>query len=171
MKISTSLKNLCGARRSTLAAMLLCCPALSSFAVEQNLLTIVFHDGNKQSYVLIDRPKVTFDAKTLYVTGTDISDNYQIGDVDKFVFDKGNPTDIRAVDENELRLSFTDGSTVSLEGVEPGTKVGLYDVAGAKLSTKAASANGRAIVNLADKRPGVYVISVGNSRTFKVTKR
>lgn len=61
------------AMRRGIASMLLICgmcqPAL---AEEQSLLTLLFNDGHKQSYVLASRPKVTFDASTLYVASEDV---------------------------------------------------------------------------------------------------
>ena len=82
------------AMRRGIASMLLICgmcqPAL---AEEQSLLTLLFNDGHKQSYVLASRPKVTFDASTLYVASEDVKDEYVLADVRKFVFDKGDGVD------------------------------------------------------------------------------
>jgi len=79
------------AMRRGIASMLLICgmcqPAL---AEEQSLLTLLFNDGHKQSYVLASRPKVTFDASTLYVASEDVKDEYVLADVSKFVFDRHN---------------------------------------------------------------------------------
>lgn len=171
MKISTSLKNLCGKSRSVLVAALLCCPILSAMAVEQSLLTIVFHDGNKQSYVLTERPKVTFDATSLFVTGTTVSDTYRIAEVDKFVFDKGNPTDIRDVASGEVRLTFVDGENVLLEGLQPSAVVRLFDISGKSLASLKATADGKASVSLEGGEAGVYVVSISDGRTFKVMKK
>ena len=81
----------------------LCQPAL---AEEQSLLTLLFNDGHKQSYVLASRPKVTFDSSTLYVASDDVKDEYVLADVSQFVFDKGDVTAIAAVKDGECRLTF-----------------------------------------------------------------
>lgn len=159
------------AMRRGIASMLLICgmcqPAL---AEEQSLLTLLFNDGHKQSYVLASRPKVTFDASTLYVASEDVKDEYVLADVSKFVFDKGDITAIAAVKDGECRLTFVDGTTVEVEGIGAATAVRLYDVAGKNIAATKADANGKAVVSLASCQNGVYVVSVEGGKSYKVIK-
>lgn len=108
------------AMRRGIASMLLICgmcqPAL---AEEQSLLTLLFNDGHKQSYVLASRPKVTFDASTLYVASEDVKDEYVLADVRKFVFDKGDITAIAAVKDgvqNYIEYTFRIGTNSDIMG-------------------------------------------------------
>lgn len=145
----------------------MCQPAL---AEEQSLLTLLFNDGHKQSYVLASRPKVTFDSSTLYVASDDVKDEYVLADVSQFVFDKGDVTAIAAVKDGECRLTFVDGATVEIEGIGAATTVRLYDASGKSIAATKADANGKAVVSLASCQNGMYVVSVDGGKSYKVIK-
>lgn len=160
----------CAMRRGIASMLLICGMCQPALAEEQSLLTLLFNDGHKQSYVLASRPKVTFDASTLYVASEDVKDEYVLADVSKFVFDKGDITAIAAVKDGECRLTFVDGTTVEVEGIGAATAVRLYDVAGKSIAATKADANGKAVVSLASCQNGVYVVSVEGGKSYKVIK-
>lgn len=137
---------------------------------ERDVLTLAFNDGTEQSYVLADRPKVTFDKTTLYVEAAGVSDEYGLASVHKFFFDKKIPSSIATVGTGECRLVYVDGENVELSGLTGGVKVSLYDISGCCLGAKAASADGRVAFSLADCKSGVYVIAVEGGRSFKILK-
>lgn len=170
MKKSTLMKSLSKCNHSFAVALALAGSLLSASATEQHLLTIIFHDGHKCSYALVDRPKVTFDSNTLYVKAESMEDDFVLKDVNKFVFTTGTPTSIASVDANEYRFSFTDGENVVLEGHAAGTTVRLYDTAGKSVGTTKADSDGRATISLAGLPAGIYVISTADGTTYKVIK-
>ncbi len=158
-------------KRAMMLIVLLGCSCMLSFAEEQNILTLVFNDGHKQTYVLADKPKVTFDATTLYVKALEVVDEYAMSDVHKFTFDKGEPDAIAAVAADECRLTYVDGRTVSLEGLTAGCAVRLFDTAGCAVAAAKADAAGFAELSLDGRQAGVYVLHVEGGRSFKLVRK
>ena len=157
-------------RRGIVSMLLICGMCQSALAEGESKLTLLFKDGHKQSYVLATRPKVTFDDSKLYVASKDVSDEYVLAEVNKFVFDDIKETAIAEVKDGECRLTFVDGTTVVVEGIGASKAVSLYDVAGKSLAATKADANGKAVVSLASCQPGVYVVSVEGGKAYKVIK-
>lgn len=156
-------------RRGIASLLLICGMCQPALAEGESKLTLLFKDGHKQSYVLATRPKVTFDDSKLYVASNDVSDEYVLADVNKFVFDDIQ-TAIAEVKDGECRLTFVDGTTVVVEGIGVSKAVSLYDVAGKSLAATKADASGKAVVSLASCQPGVYVVSVEGGKAYKVIK-
>lgn len=157
-------------RRGIASLLLICGMCQPALAEGESKLTLLFKDGHKQSYVLATRPKVTFDDSKLYVASNDVSDEYVLADVNKFVFDDIKETAIAEVKDGECRLTFVDGTTVVVEGIGASKAVSLYDVAGKSLAATKADASGKAVVSLASCQPGVYVVSVEGGKAYKVIK-
>ena len=160
-----------GMKRAFIAALLCGASCLASYAEEQNILTLVFGDGTRLSYVLADRPKVTFDDTRLYVNAAEVADDYELASVRKFLFGKGEPTSIAAVDNGESRLTYVDGENVELSGLKSGARVVLCDASGSCLYVVSSDAEGCASLSLADRSAGVYVVSVEGGRSFKILKK
>lgn len=159
-----------GIKRTLVAALLCGASCLVTQAEEENILTLVFGDGTRLSYVLADRPKVTFDDTRLYVNASAVADDYDLSTVHKFLFGKGEPTSIAAVSAGESRLTYVDGEHARLSGLKSGSKVSLFDASGSCLGVVRADAEGTADVSLAGCKSGVYVVSVDGGRSFKILK-
>lgn len=171
MQISTLIRSLCQCNRSLAVALAIAGFSLSVSAEEQQLLTIIFHDGHKCSYALNDRPKVTFDSNTLYVKATSVENDYVLTDVNKFIFTEGTPTKLAAVTAGEFRFSFTDGKNIVLEGHAAGTAVRIFDTTGKAVGATTANGEGRATINMDSLKKGIYVINTADGKTYKVIKR
>lgn len=159
-----------GMKRALVAVLLCGASCLVSYADEQNILTLVFGDGTRLSYVLADRPKVTFDDTRLYVNAAAVDDDYELASVHKFLFGKGEPTSIAGVSAGESRLTYVDGENVGLSGLASGANVSLFDASGACLGVVRADNNGNACFSLAGRKAGVYVVAIEGSRSFKILK-
>lgn len=171
MHISTIWKSFQKCSRSLAVALMLAGSSLYANAVEQTFLTIIFQDGTKQSYTLNDRPKVTFDKKTLFVKAQEVENSYELKNVNKFVFTPTSETGVSKVAANEYRFTFTDGVNVVLEGHTSGTAVRVCDITGKTVVRTAADAEGRAVVSLEGLGNGIYVVSTADGKSYKVTKR
>lgn len=171
MQIFTRIRRLSPWGRTMIATFLLSASVLSASAVTQNLLTIVFNDGQKQSYVLAEKPKVTFDASSLYVNATEVSDTYTLADVHKFVFEQGEPAAIPEISADECRLTFIDGANILLQGHKAGSSVRVIDTAGHILLFTATDDAGCVNISIADFRVGVYIIATSDGKSYKIMKR
>lgn len=156
--------------RALSATLLLLCATLSAAAADAEMLVVIMHDGTQHSYVLADKPRVTFDGTQMNINSQSLSDTYTVSDVRKFVF-QDDATAIAPVVAGEQRITFTDGANILLEGLKAGTQVALYDLSGHTLATTQATADGQATLSLSSHTAGVYVVSVAGGRSFKLLKR
>lgn len=152
------------------AMLLLFCATLTTAAAEAEMLIVIMQDGTQHSYVLTDKPKVTFDGTQMNINSAQLSDAYTISEVKKFVF-ADDASAIAPVAAGEQRVTFTDGTNVVLEGLNAGTQVSLYDLAGHALATVKANGEGQATLSLETQAAGVYVVSVSGGKSFKLLKR
>ena len=171
MQISTRIRQFLHGSRALALATLLAVVCLPALAEEKTMLVVILQNGQQQSYVFADRPKVTFDATNLYITSAAIEDSYEMSKVVKFVFEKGDATAIAPVVVGENRITFVDGEHVVLEGLAPATAVSLLDLGGHLLGKTAADASGSASVTLSGQPSGVYIVGVAGGKSYKIVKR
>ena len=171
MQISTRIKQILHGSRALAVVALIAAVSLPSLAEEKTMLVVILQGGQQQSYVLADRPKVTFDATNLYITNAAVEDSYEMSKVVKFVFEKGDATGIAPVVAGENRITFVDGENVVLEGLTPATGVSLFDISGHLLGKTSADATGSASVSLSGQSAGVYIVGVAGGKSYKILKR
>lgn len=171
MQISTRIKQILHGSRALAVVALIAAACLPSLAEEKTMLVVILQGGQQQSYVLADRPKVTFDATNLYITNAAVEDSYEMSKVVKFVFEKGDATAITPVVAGENRITFVDGEHVVLEGLAPATSVSLLDLGGHLLGKTAADASGSASISLSSQPSGVYIVGVAGGKSYKILKR
>ena len=77
-------------------------------------LFIEYKDGSMFSYVLANKPKVTFEGNNITVTAPEITDVHKMENVKQFMFSI--PTSVEMISADERRITYTDNETVCLEG-------------------------------------------------------
>lgn len=154
-------------RHLALALTLAGIPA-SVLAVDDTLV-VTYKDNHTFSYVLADRPTVTFDATQMFIKSDIIDDSHALADVKTFTF-----SDVSAISEisaDERRIVFTDASTVTLQGFTAGTKISVSDIAGRFVLTTVVANDGTATLNISQLIAGVYVVATTDGKSYKISKR
>lgn len=157
--------------RAMVIALMLLGTGLTALASQQEMLKVIFKNGQHQSYLLSDRPKVTFDGSTMFIQSPSLQATHKIADVHKFVFEAADPASVPTVDKNECRLTFIDGTNVILEGHHAGTQVVVTDINGRAVKTLTTDSSGNARIDISDLIPGVYIITTGDGKSYKIMKR
>ena len=157
--------------RTMAFATLLAGSCITASAEDLSYVTLVFHDGHKQSYVLSQDPKISFGDGTLSITSADVDDTWQLADVQHFVFDKHDATAVVALQKDECRLTFDGRDMVTLEGYQAGADIVVTDAAGRNVAKAVVDAAGEARLSLAGLGKGVYVVAVKGARAYKLMRR
>lgn len=148
------------------ALMFAIIPALT-YAADDTLI-VTYRNNQTFSYVLADRPNVTFDGMQLFVRSDVFDDSHSMSDVKTFTF--ASFSEISEVKADERRIVFTDTKSVSLEGFTEGTAVSVSDMSGCIVLSATVTADGTAIIDLTKLSVGVYVVAAAG-KSYKILKR
>ena len=163
-KCSTRILQIC------LLAILCFFGSLTAHAGDYNVLVIQFADGTTQSYVLEERPKVTFDATKIYVRSKYVDDVHEYQNVKKFVFETHDLSGIKNVKKDECRLTLIGGTTATVLGLPANLTATLCDTAGRNVLKAKADVAGSVTFNLQGLPAGAYIIALSNGKSFKILK-
>jgi hypothetical protein len=144
---------------------------LSPLATEAaNYLTVTDADGSKTSFVLTQKPVVSFTTSSLrLVAGNDTID-YPLSQYRSFALTDDNET--TAVNTIKAATSghvFTLGETLQAKGLEPYSTVAIYTISGQQVRQAKAGADGAVSIPLNGLK-GVMVVKT-STKSFKFIKR
>lgn len=155
------------ARRVISALTLAFIPAMA-FAVD-DALVVTYKNSQTFSYVLADRPNVTFDGTQLFIKSDVFDDTHSMADIKTFTF--ADLSEISDVAADERRIVFTDAASVTLEGFAAGTAVSVSDMSGRVVISSAVAADSTATIDISQLPAGVYVIATADGKSYKILKR
>lgn len=149
------------------SVLALCCGVLCANAAVQ-YMTVEQKSGEKFSFLLKDKPVVTYKDGALVVNGS-ATTSYAIEGLRNYHFTEGNETEVKEEVANVLRVVNRDDNTLSLENASAGVKVTLVSVNGIVVATSKVDLDGTATILLPSEK-GVYVLTIGN-QSFKIIRK
>lgn len=158
--------NNCLHRLSGLAAFILMSLCTTTQAEER--IVLHFTDGSTTSFLVAEKPKVSFGESSIHVTAQNIEADYDLISVHKFTFDSTISLGSNQIDDNETRFELTGRSGVRAIGLKPYEKAHVHTLNGILVSSFSADDNGIAEMDLSSLSAGVYVISTESGNSFKI---
>lgn len=131
-------------------------------------LTVELNTGDKCSFLLADKPVVTFKSGDLVVNGNAMT-SYSIEGVKNFHFTESDVTDTEIHSSKMLRVVALDESRLQVQNLKQTSMVTLLNVSGALVSSVKADSEGSAVISLPQTK-GVYILSA-ESKSFKIIKK
>lgn len=131
-------------------------------------LIVEMKDSNKFSFLLAEKPVITFQNGDLVVNGSS-STSYAISNVKNYHFEEKISSSVGVAAEKELRIVYLDENSIQVQNAEANAQVTVFNVAGVVFSNQYADAEGTAIVQLPSQK-GIYIVKVG-SQSFKVIRK
>lgn len=150
---------------ATSATLLLGLMSLNAAATH---LTVELKVGNKYSFLLADKPVITFAGGDLVVNG-DAETSYSIDGVKNFHFTEGDASGVESLSAGDIRIISLDDATIQVQNLDKSSVVTLVNVSGVVFSSVKADAEGSATVSLPQAK-GVYILSVG-TKSFKIIRK
>ncbi len=156
-------------KKSIAVLLLLWSTAQTAFADTANeYLVVHLANGSQVSYVLEEKPVVTYDGPVIHVESAAVSDDHRMSEVAKLTFVK--KTDVsEQLAAYEIRIVVAPES-VTVQGLPAGTSLTLADLQGRVLATAAAGATGEATIATGSLPGGVYIVAATNGHVFKIYK-
>lgn len=146
-------------------------PFLALASNEPTELIIKMKSGDVKSFLLSDKPVITFDSEHLNVTSTDFSTTYD--NVESIYFQDNTTTSINNADklpQAQFVFKFTDSHTITITGCSLEDRLTVYSLNGMNISADVERTSDSIVINLENLPKGFYIIRV-NSQSFKIQKR
>ena len=150
-----------------LLILLLALP-IGMLADNQNTLIVKTKDGAQTTFVLQDKPRVTFEGTDLKVVSDKETVAFALADVLRFEYVK---KDALGIDEDVVDptgVSYQGGVLV-ISQLRQGASVAVYTLDGKLLRQLTASHSGTYRLNLSELPTGLYLVKADNV-TYKITK-
>ena len=150
-----------------LLLLLLALP-IGMLADNQNTLIVKTKDGAQTTFVLQDKPRVTFEGTDLKVVSDKETVAFALADVLRFEYVK---KDALGIDEDVVDptgVSYQGGVLV-ISQLRQGASVAVYALDGKLLRQLTASHSGTYRLNLSELPTGLYLVKADNV-TYKITK-
>lgn len=139
-----------------------------------DVLKITMKNGDIYGYLLQDRPVITFNTDSLYLT----TDNFTMAlpfsynDIDKIEFEDNAITgvDQPTASHHELKITYLDGVHVIISGVDEKSQWRVFSIDGKQVQVPADRVGQVLTFSLTPLISGVYIIRVDNY-SFKIRKK
>ncbi|MGP1469352.1 MAG: T9SS type A sorting domain-containing protein [Hoylesella shahii] len=158
--------------RTTIRA-LVCAIALSfgsAWALAADHVKVSGKTGESTYFKLSDKPTVTFTTNKLVITAGSQTVEYPLTEFRSFEFADPSTNGIGAVpSQNESQAVFSFGEDVRGEGLQPGSRVSIFNVSGQLVVSATVNADGAVSLPL-NGQTGVFIVK-STSRTFKFIKK
>jgi hypothetical protein len=158
--------------RTTIRA-LVCAIALSfgsAWALAASHVKVSGKTGESTYFKLSDKPTVTFTTNKLVITAGSQTVEYPLTEFRSFEFADPSTNGIGAVpSQNESQAVFSFGEDVRGEGLQPGSRVSIFNVSGQLVVSATVNADGAVSLPL-NGQTGVFIVK-STSRTFKFIKK
>ena len=158
--------------RTTIRA-LVCAIALSfgsAWALAASHVKVSGKTGESTYFKLSDKPTVTFTTNKLVIKAGSQTVEYPLTEFRSFEFADPSTNGIGAVpSQNESQAVFSFGEDVRGEGLQPGSRVSIFNVSGQLVVSATVNADGAVSLPL-NGQTGVCIVK-STSRTFKFIKK
>lgn len=129
-------------------------------------MTVEQKTGEKFSFLLANKPIVTYENDELVVNGSGSS--FVIDDLKNFYFTDEDHTGVANQTTDVLSVVKTDENTIRVENAAAGVAVKLVNASSSIVATCTTDQNGAASLSF-PSQTGVYVLTIGNN-SFKVVR-
>lgn len=158
--------------RTTIRA-LVCAIALSfgsAWVLAASHVKVSGKTGESTYFKLSDKPTVTFTTNKLVIKAGSQTVEYPLTEFRSFEFADPSTNGIGALpSQNESQAVFSFGEDVRGEGLQPGSRVSIFNVSGQLVVSATVNADGAVSLPL-NGQTGVFIVK-STSRTFKFIKK
>ncbi len=159
---------------SKLISIILCLfLSIATFAATSTYSLIVStKDGKRHFFNLLSFPSITIKNSNFVITTNNSTIEFSNSDVQDFTFSDSQETNICSPTEKESVITFNSQGNIVISGIEPHSKINIFDITGQKVQCKISNINSNTkMLFLSNLNSGIYVISINGFKNFKITKK
>lgn len=156
-------------KKSLLLNCLLIYSILTVSAESFDALILHMTSGKQVTYMLDELPVVSFKGEELIITTQMNAVSYQAGDVVKFTYSNIDPAKVYETKMYNTMFKL-EGNVLHAYNLEPFSKVFIYDMAGALITSADTGAKGEVNLSLPQSSGSVFVVktSIANFKLMKL---
>lgn len=140
------------------------------FASENKALIVELQNGSQTTFVLSEKPVLTFANHVLKIVINQKSSDFEISNVKHFYF-SDQSSDIQQLKANNVNFVYQSNDKVVIEGVSENDQILIYSAKGI-MQKGTVWRNGSDVeVSLSALPVGIYFVSVQNKQTIKIFKK
>ena len=137
--------------------------------IDRKFLVVETKDHVQTTYMLSERPEVTFVGNSLRITSAYANVTYNLLDVQRFTFETRSVTGVSELRDEQAAIDYDDGQLI-VSGIKQGASVGIYSMDGKMVKQLQASHSGTFRISLSSLPQGMYIVKADNV-TYKIMKR
>lgn len=140
-------------------------------AEQQQCLRVELKAGSTEDFILSEKPVLTFSATECKFSSPEYEVTHHLGDINKayFTFTSSSLNDVSA---DNLRIDLSQPGLINISGMPAEALVYVYDINGQLMVQAKADNAGFASVDISALNTGsVYIVSISNTKTFKIIKK
>lgn len=154
-------------KKELLALLILVSYTVNSQEVA-NTLVVRLLSGETNTFLLEERPQLTFDNTDLVITTSKYETRYALTEVERYFF-KYDPTGIDEQEHPSRQTINQKGNTVVIKGLKTDHTVDIFTPVGIKIATFHPDEKGGLTLSLDGFSQGIYIIKYGE-RTTKIRR-
>lgn len=135
------------------------------------LLVIEKQNGTAMSFILKQKPELSFSNHMLHISLNGNITNLEIGDVKQFYF----VDESLSIKENRVnstfKISYLSNDKVQIEGVSRNDQVHLFSIDGVQYSNCVRILDNSAEISFTPLPKGTYVINISQKQSFKINRK
>lgn len=132
-------------------------------------LILCSKDGTKVSYLLTEKPKISFTTDNLVIKTYSFYAEYPLTGIQKLCYEGVSPMDINSIISDAVSFSIQDGDVVILYNMSPGQQISVYGIDGKMYMKQQSTNTGKTSISLSMLPSGTYVIKTKDI-SFKMMK-
>lgn len=140
------------------------------WAAESKSLIVELQNGSQTTFVLSEKPEMTFANHVLTIVMNNKSSDFEISDVKQFYFGEIS-SDIQQLKVNELKIVYQSDDKVVIEGASESDRIVIYSIKGVMQKAAVSFDGEKAEVSLSSLPKGTYIVNVQNKQSFKIIKK
>jgi len=150
---------------------MLAMPMVMRAADKQNTLIVLTKDNVLHHFVLVDKPKVTFEGNLLNVTceKASASASFNLSDIIRFTYAGLDASGIDEMSNDPAEISMQGGAIV-ISQMKANSTASVYSTDGRLVRQLTAQRAGTYRLSLSSLPAGVYIVKTDNI-SYKITKR
>lgn len=158
-------------KKALISTLILCALTMAAGHAENKAeaLVIELASGETATFILEERPRLTFTGEELTITSGDYETSYPLASLQRYTFKFAESSGITQSADKSQTITQTAGH-IRLDGLSPGTQIKTFSVNGILVASDAADSNGSATISVSNLPKGVYIIKYGDKST-KIKKQ
>lgn len=133
------------------------------------MLYLHLRNGTKTSFLLSEKPELTFDENKLRVVSASATVEYLLEDVAEYNFSEQVLNTVNDVEDDEVRLIYSRENGLTVLGCQ-NADIHIYDTSGRSLPFSSTTAGGATHIKPGNMPAGIYIVLI-NGKTFKFQTR